>query len=579
MVDQIANFKKVTVSTGYDAAATSIVLESGHGAELPDPSGDNYNLVWWDSTNYPDPADDPNVEIVRVTAKSTDTLTVTRNQEGSGASTKNTGSATYLMILSITANTITDLIADVERTATVIVGKSGHVDYLTTDYGSDGACILAAVNYVNGLGGGSVLIREGTYTISNLVTLQSNIWIFGVGDKTIIQSNKIGDLFSANSESNIHLSNMQFDGNSNASSPIAIYTSTGVKLSDLYIHDVGTGTPDNVYGCYIEDCTDVVVSDCIIDTVDRDGIQLKGCTNNIISGCILKACDYYGIDCHDSATPKDMKNTIISDCVIDACARGIDINTGNNWTVQNCNIRDSTILGIDIRATCDHVVIDNVTIYNSANGHIDLYNATAITNITISNCVFDTTTVASKDGIYAKNVTDGIISNCIIKNSTRHGIYSVTPITIHSCIVNDNGTNGIYLESSNCLVNGNVCDNNGDRGIREYTGHNNNTIINNITRNNTSGAMLFVGADTIVRDNIGYNPFGAVGPPSVPATTVNYTNAYGYPCQVQVYGGTVTEIDIDDIATGLTSGIFMIPPGGTINITYSAAPSWRWWGL
>jgi len=67
--------------------------------------------------------------------------------------------------------------------------------------------------------------------------------------------------------------------------------------------------------------------------------------------------------------------------------------------------------------------------------------------------------------------------------------------------------------------------------------------------------------------------------PAIPATTVNYTNAYGYPCQVQVYGGTVTEIDIDDIATGLTSGIFMIPPGGTINITYSAAPSWRWWGL
>ena len=113
MVDQVANFKKVTVSTGYNNTATSIVLATGQGAELPDPSGDNYNVVWWDSTNYNDPADDPNVEIVRVTAKSTDTLTVTRNQEGSGASNKNNADATYKMILAPTAKTITDIISDV----------------------------------------------------------------------------------------------------------------------------------------------------------------------------------------------------------------------------------------------------------------------------------------------------------------------------------------------------------------------------------------------------------------------------------------------------------------------------------
>lgn len=112
MVDQVGNFKKVTVSTGYNNTATSIVLATGQGAELPDPSGDNYNLVWWDSTNYNDPADDPNVEIVRVTAKSTDTLTVTRNQEASGASNKNNADATYKMILATTAKTITDILSD-----------------------------------------------------------------------------------------------------------------------------------------------------------------------------------------------------------------------------------------------------------------------------------------------------------------------------------------------------------------------------------------------------------------------------------------------------------------------------------
>ena len=114
MTDQAANFKKVTVSIGYDAAATSIVLASGHGARLPDPSGDNYNMPWWDSTNYPDPADyDPNVEIVRVTAKTGDTITVVRAQEGTVATTKNTNGATYKMVLGVTAKTITDLQAEI----------------------------------------------------------------------------------------------------------------------------------------------------------------------------------------------------------------------------------------------------------------------------------------------------------------------------------------------------------------------------------------------------------------------------------------------------------------------------------
>jgi hypothetical protein len=111
-VDQVANFKKVTVSTGYGAGDTSIVLSGGEGAELPDPSGDNYNMVWWD-TSYADPADDPNVEIVRVTAKSTDTLTVTRAQEGTSATVKNLGGITYKMFITPTAKTITDLSADI----------------------------------------------------------------------------------------------------------------------------------------------------------------------------------------------------------------------------------------------------------------------------------------------------------------------------------------------------------------------------------------------------------------------------------------------------------------------------------
>ncbi len=96
----VTNFGKATVSTGYDAAATSIVLATGHGSRFP--STFPYPLTWWNATDWSDAADDPNREIVKVTARTGDTLTVLRAQEGTSASTKNTGGKTYKMALGIT---------------------------------------------------------------------------------------------------------------------------------------------------------------------------------------------------------------------------------------------------------------------------------------------------------------------------------------------------------------------------------------------------------------------------------------------------------------------------------------------
>jgi hypothetical protein len=66
--------------------------------------------------------------------------------------------------------------------------------------------------------------------------------------------------------------------------------------------------------------------------------------------------------------------------------------------------------------------------------------------------------------------------------------------------------------------------------------------------------------------------------PVMPATTVNATNTFGVPATVYVRGGTVTNITIDGVATGFTSGTFRVRAGGTINITYSVAPVWFWYG-
>ena len=103
MADNAKNFAKSEVSTGYDASATSVVLATGGGAKMPTAP---FNAVWWNATDYSDPSDDPNVEIVRVTNVTTDTLTVTRAQESTSATTKNAGGKTYKVIAGLTANTV-----------------------------------------------------------------------------------------------------------------------------------------------------------------------------------------------------------------------------------------------------------------------------------------------------------------------------------------------------------------------------------------------------------------------------------------------------------------------------------------
>jgi hypothetical protein len=107
-LDSVANFIQVQASTGYSSAATSITLQSGQGSKLPAAP---FQMIWWNSTDYPNPANDPNVEIVRVTNISGDTITITRAQEGTSATNHNTGGKTYSLVLGITAKMIADIAA------------------------------------------------------------------------------------------------------------------------------------------------------------------------------------------------------------------------------------------------------------------------------------------------------------------------------------------------------------------------------------------------------------------------------------------------------------------------------------
>lgn len=123
----VTNFAKVQASTGYNSVATSIVLLSGHGAKLPTTFP--FPLVWWNCTDYGAPEDDATVEIISVTAKTSDTLTVVRAQESTAAANHNTGGKTYCMVLAITKG-----MWDAVRTD--IAASGGAASMITSGTGS-----------------------------------------------------------------------------------------------------------------------------------------------------------------------------------------------------------------------------------------------------------------------------------------------------------------------------------------------------------------------------------------------------------------------------------------------------------
>lgn len=112
--DAIKNLLKVKVVGDYSNSDTTIEIDSDDFSRLPDPATAKYNLVWWDIESYPDPSDDPNVEIVRVQSSNsgTKTITVLRGQEDTTATAK---SGELMLMLALTKKTLTDIFGEIDE--------------------------------------------------------------------------------------------------------------------------------------------------------------------------------------------------------------------------------------------------------------------------------------------------------------------------------------------------------------------------------------------------------------------------------------------------------------------------------
>ena len=117
MPDNHANFAYSLVATAPDPAAsgTSLVVTAGQGALFPAVP---FNVTIWPTAANPLST---TAEIVRCTAISTDTLTITRAQEGTSARTVIVGDQ---IAATITKLTLTDAEASWDEGKAVLMAQS-----------------------------------------------------------------------------------------------------------------------------------------------------------------------------------------------------------------------------------------------------------------------------------------------------------------------------------------------------------------------------------------------------------------------------------------------------------------------
>ncbi len=175
--DPHTNFAYSTVVTAPSpsTSGTSLTIQTGDGALFPDPSSaGHFNLTVWPSGVAPLSG---TAEIVRCTAKSSDTLTITRAQEGTAARAIVVGDQ---IALTITAKNITD-IENTNGDPTVIV-----VDAPTGVAATDNAAIAAAITACPT--GGVVQLQAGTYAITGL-TIAKTLTLRGHGGADALWAN------------------------------------------------------------------------------------------------------------------------------------------------------------------------------------------------------------------------------------------------------------------------------------------------------------------------------------------------------------------------------------------------------
>jgi hypothetical protein len=376
---------------------------------------------------------------------------------------------------------------------------------------------------------------------------------------------------------------------------IHVQSVRNTKISDCYVHHINDVTPpENVhYGIVLGSASqNVSVTGCrfshtrhAVTTGGSSGTNQNGVPRNIvIANCTSMLTDTAHFDTHQPA-----ENVTFIGCVADggvsaaATAYGFQMR-GRNCSIIGCSVLQAVGRGIMLfgpvssGATIAGNMIANVTAQpgGTLGAGIHLAGPETPGSMATSNHTITGNVIKNCDGSAITN--GGLNSDIVISGNVIENTNSVVP-----------GAAIPLADATRVLITGNNIGGTGQNPAIAMLGSSDDwRIVQNYFSNGGSSPLSLRGTGSVLTTNFGYNPVGAIpdpwpanggdlinnvtaGNPSPQSGTV-YTVRHT-PKTIIVTGGTVSQITINELNTGLVAGVFKLGIGETIAINYDVAPT------
>lgn len=445
---QLKNNASGTLATTISASDTGIVVTTGNGASFPALGAGDYFYATLESTGG-------TFEVIKVTVRSGDSMTVVRAQEGSTANSFAAGSRIELRV---TGASVTDFLQSGTGAVirnfrdklrdTVSVRDFGAVGDGVTD---DTNAILVAIAAMPS-SGGSLFFPAATYIVNsdNYNGLKfdgkSNFVVDGYGatikvkaGASVVGGYEVMSFFNC---SNGAINGLTIDGN-RANRTIPGETSAHLltictSCSQITVNDViAVNSPADGFLITTFDFTvaatypsDITLVNCVADNAFRNGLSSIGSLRLTINGGEFKNTNgtspQCGIDIEpDAGYTYGNRQTIIDGSRLFnndgyGLALGGPIGLNKNILIANVTGQNNDLGFMNI-ASCDNPSIRNVVAYDhptATRGIIDV-------GVLITNPIID--------GADFINITASGANYCIFLHGSITGVPTVRNINVEAC--------------------------------------------------------------------------------------------------------------------------------------------------
>ncbi len=411
-------------------------------------------------------------------------------------------------------NTATKMVADGSTTQ-----NPEGADYVVPAAGVAAETTINAAIAALPSAGGTVYLREGTYTVGGTINLPTNVTLTGSGNATVIKlkagftGTTMGVIQNAdqtNGNNQIAISNLIIDGNK--------ANVTAGQYRGINLLKVGSGNGTTAV-------SGIKINNIIVQNFRDSGVYFDTVNNSSLSNVTSQLNNANGFQFFTTSYTSLNSSTAQGNATV-----GVNTNSGSvGNTVSNNIIQGNTGNGILTTASSNSYTA-NTIVGNGGAGF--LANNGASSNAVSGNAINSNQTGLSINvGSSANSANNSFTGNTISSNTTQG-------------IVFDGGATGTV---TNNIVNGNKLFDNGGTGNTDsikFIGNasTNSLIANDITDTAGTGFAINVSAATDVANFLSENRFSGTG-----ATTINDSGV-----------GTIWSNQLDG-----TGAIRIVPTSGT----------------